>query len=77
MAFSNLSWPTLANPVLNGLKKTFALPVGITGNGTYEYRTLRSQYSRLAWEFPARSLLDADRDLLTGLWQACGGSLLS
>lgn len=77
MTFSGYSWPTLTNPLLNGLKKTFNFPVEVVGNGTFEYRVGRSQYSRLSWEFPARSLLDSDRDKLVQLYNLCGGSLAS
>lgn len=77
MAFSGLSWPALANPLLNGLAVVQSLPVGITGNGTFEYRTSRSAYSRRTWTFPKRSLLDSDRNLLVSLWNQVGGELNS
>ena len=77
MAFSGLSWPTLLNPLLNGMSVSFDYPVGIAGNGTFEYRTLRAAYARRTWTFPKRSLLDADREALVSLWNQVGGSLFS
>ncbi len=77
MAFSGQTWPTLLNPLLNKLKVTAELPVGLTGNGTFEYRTLRSAYSRYSWAFPARSVLQTDRETLLAFWNQMGGSLLS
>ena len=77
MAFSGLSWPTLINPLLNGLSVSLNLPVGIAGNGTFEYRTARSSYARRTWSFPKRSLLDADRNSIVNLWAQVGGELNS
>lgn len=77
MAFSGLTWPTLTNPLLNGLKVQLDFPVAVAGNGTYEYRAARSAYARRTWTFPTRSLLDSDRNLLISLWSQVGGSLNS
>jgi len=77
MAFSGLSWPALINPLLNGMTVSLNLPVGIAGNGTFEYRTARSAYVRRTWSFPKRSLLDADRNALVALWSQVGGELNS
>src|SRR5574343_331459 len=63
MAFVNQLFPNLK--LISGLKKSYASPTTIVGNGLVEYRIRKTANYITTWNWPSRLLLTADREAIT------------